>query len=152
MENIITILSNIPRKNVVDKNVNPGFISIQVPAISIRDLVTLLSNFVGVRIWHIVYYYLYVYQKSTNTFFDEFNIHRLTVTALLLALKYTHDSMGFNPLICQILHLDYDDLFNMEKQFLIDTDWRIYFNPSRLVPKIFDNLTCINTSGILPFV
>ena len=71
-------------------------------------------------------YYIAMYSHNTNTQVNQFNIHRLLLTATAVAHKFWEDDCYENNQIAKIAGIKVKELNSLERDFLKGIEWRLY--------------------------
>ena len=108
--------------------------SLHKPKISIRSYACRLYKYIikNSDILLFVMYYIAMYSHITNTRVNNFNIHRLFLTATTVAHKFWEDNCYENIQIAEISGIEVKELNLLERNFLKDIDWKLYTLQTRI--------------------
>lgn len=71
-------------------------------------------------------YYIAMYSHNTGTQVNQFNVHRLFLTATTVAHKFWDDDCYENKEIAEIAGIRVKELNRLERDFLKGIEWRLY--------------------------
>jgi len=98
-------------------------------------------------------YYIALYSHNTNTQVNQFNIHRLLLTATTLAHKFWEDDCYENNHIAKIAGIKVKELNYLERDFLKGIDWGLYKLQTRItdeeIRQIAEQITGLDYSVII---
>lgn len=104
------------------------FHSLQVPSLSIKDYVCRIARYASCspECFVIALLFLHRYQYFTRMALSSRNVHRLTITAVLVATKSRDDIFFSNEYFGAIGGLQTKEMSALERRFLEDIQWGTY--------------------------
>lgn len=72
------------------------------------------------------YFNYYICRPSENNILNPFNVHRLVLTASLIAYKYLHDDTYNNSFVASIVGITTKELNNLEIEFLAQINFNLF--------------------------
>ncbi|MDR3492727.1 MAG: hypothetical protein P4M12_11935 [Gammaproteobacteria bacterium] len=124
MQHIISLNKNQPPPQLT------CFCSYEIPKISVKDYLTRLTLYLRATAPElaIIFIYLSRYQSAhPNNLITEFNIHRLLITALVLAQKFhADDIIHKNTYSAKVGGITLKEMNKLEIEFLIAIDHKLY--------------------------
>jgi hypothetical protein len=81
-----------------------------------------------------------MYSHNTNIRVNQFNIHRLFLTATAVAHKFWEDDCYENNHIAKIAGIKVKELNYLERDFLKGIDWRLYKLQTRITDEEFSRI------------
>jgi len=98
-------------------------------------------------------YYIALYSHNTNTQVNQFNIHRLLLTATTLAHKFWEDDCYENNHIAKIAGIKVKELNYLERDFLKGIEWGLYKLQTQIndeeIRQIAEQITGLDYSVII---
>jgi hypothetical protein len=154
MADLFLVLELVPEGNN-DIDSQTIYNSIRKPKISIRTYARRLYKYMihNRDTLTFVMYYIAMYSHNTNTQVNQFNIHRLFLTATTVAHKFWEDDCCENNKIAEIAGIYVKELNSLERDFLKGIDWRLYKLQTRIndeeISQIAKQITGLDGSVII---
>lgn len=132
-QNIIcSILEQKLKQQMVYRSEITKFHSACVSPISITNYIARVAKLGSCLVDHITLALFYVNRATEcdpNLIIDQFTIHRLMITAIVIATKYDSDVYYKNSAYAKIGGLPVDELNSLEVAFLSSINYNLYVSP-----------------------
>ncbi|GAA0186711.1 hypothetical protein LIER_33999 [Lithospermum erythrorhizon] len=134
---IVSVLGKAVRKNEMllkaskKKDKVTSFHGSKAPALSIQQYVQRIFRYTDASPSSFVVSYIYIerylhHQKDAATFLTSLSIHRLVITAFMLAAKYLEDECFNNAYYAKVGGVTTQELNKLEMEFLVAVDFRLH--------------------------
>jgi hypothetical protein len=143
MTDLFLVLELVQEGDNNDMNFQTIYNAKLKPEISIRSYACRLYKYIihNHDIFAFTLYYIALYSHHTNTRVNQFNIHRLFLTAATLAHKFWEDDCYDNNQIAEIAGIKVKELNALERNFLEGIDWRLYNMQTQINDKDLEQIT-----------
>ena len=133
-KSIISVLTELIEKN--QKNINNNnlnfdddiFNSKSIPNISTYDYLLRIIEFSNIEENTLILSLIYIDKIAKIKKITKYNIHKYLITSALIALKYNEDEIYQNHYYSQIGGINYEELMELELNFLVLIDFNVYIN------------------------
>ncbi len=128
---VLTELIEINQKNSHKNNLNLDddiFNSKSIPNISTYDYLLRIIEFSNIEENTLILSLIYIDKIAKIKKITKYNIHKYLITSALIALKYNEDEIYQNHYYSQIGGINYEELMELELNFLVLIDFNVYIN------------------------
>ena len=133
-KSIISVLTELIEKN--QKNINNNnlnfdddiFNSKSIPNISTYDYMLRIVEYSNLEENTLILSLIYVDKIARIKKITKYNIYKYLITSVLIALKYNEDEIYNNNYYSQIGGINYEELMQLELNFLVLIDFNVYIN------------------------
>lgn len=95
-----------------------------IPGISISDYIHRLSNYTECSEQAIITGMIYLKNLQSKIMLNSWTAHRLLFVSVVMGAKYIDDCRLNNENFSQVGGLDTEELFRLEKDFILKIEWR----------------------------
>ena len=133
-KSIISVLTELIEKN--QKNINNNnlnldddiFNSKSIPNISTYDYMLRIVEYSNLEENTLILSLIYIDKIARIKKITKYNIYKYLITSVLIALKYNEDEIYNNNYYSQIGGINYEELMQLELNFLVLIDFNVYIN------------------------
>ena len=133
-KSIISVLTELIEKN--QKNINNNnlnfdddiFNSKSIPNISTYDYLLRIIEFSNIEENNLILSIIYIDKIARIKKITKYNIYKYLITSVLIALKYNEDEIYNNNYYSQIGGINYEEIMQLELNFLVLIDFNVYIN------------------------
>ncbi len=133
-KSIISVLTELIEKN--QKNINNNnlnfdddiFNSKSIPNISTYDYMLRIVEYSNLEENTLILSLIYIDKIARIKKITKYNIYKYLITSVLIALKYNEDEIYNNNYYSQIGGINYEELMELELNFLVLIDFNVYIN------------------------
>ena len=133
-KSIISVLTELIEKN--QKNINNNnlnldddiFNSKSIPNISTYDYMLRIVEYSNLEENTLILSLIYIDKTAKIKKITKYNIHKYLITSVLIALKYNEDEIYNNNYYSQIGGINYEELMQLELNFLVLIDFNTHIN------------------------
>ena len=133
-KSIISVLTELIEKN--QKNINNNnlnfdddiFNSKSIPNISTYDYLLRIIEFSNIEENTLILSLIYIDKIARIKKITKYNIYKYLITSVLIALKYNEDEIYNNNYYSQIGGINYEEIMQLELNFLVLIDFNVYIN------------------------
>ena len=128
IEKITETLEYIIEENAKLKKVKNIFYSMKKPSISIKDYLTRIQKYTNLEDNTLILSLIYIDRllNTTEIELNNYDVHKLLFTAIIIAIKYNEDEIYNNPYYAKIGGISGKDLNKLEFQFLLYLDYNLF--------------------------
>ena len=128
---VLTELIEINQKNSHKNNLNLDddiFNSKSIPNISTYDYMLRIVEYSNLEENTLILSLIYIDKIARIKKITKYNIYKYLITSVLIALKYNEDEIYNNNYYSQIGGINYEELMQLELNFLVLIDFNVYIN------------------------
>jgi len=108
----------------------PEFQCSALPPMSVAYFLQKLRKLALPSTWIVSLILVDKFCRSTGCFLDPLNVHRIALTALVVAMKLSYDNAGVSGAVARVIGLGTGDLMRMETVFLNSIQWELHVDPA----------------------
>ena len=119
------------QKNINNNNLNLDddiFNSKSIPNISTYDYMLRIVEYSNLEENTLILSLIYIDKIARIKKITKYNIYKYLITSVLIALKYNEDEIYNNNYYSQIGGINYEELMQLELNFLVLIDFNVYIN------------------------
>ena len=116
-------------KNEVNYDDSP-FVNVKIPKISIEDYLNRIQKYSNLEDSTLVIALIYIDRllENQNIILSKYNVFRILLTAVLLAIKYNEDEIYDNSFFAKIFGVTIKELNKLENEFLDLIEFKLFIS------------------------
>ena len=139
LDDIITKNEAESRENNEVNYDDSPFVNVKIPKISIEDYLNRIQKYSDLEDSTLVIALIYIDRllENRNIILSKYNVYRILLTAVLLAIKYNEDEIYDNSFFAKIFGVTIKELNKLENEFLDLIEFKLFI--SRKTFKLYYN-------------